>query len=102
MSKFFIKWQINQINFPAADEERAKLAFSVAEMMKADINSGKFTEWQIFVSGNEGYAVSELNEVDLLAHLLKYDTYFLFQVSPVLSLDQMVESMTKTAAMQSK
>ena len=102
MPKFFTKWKMNQSTCPATPEERAKVYQSLLAMVKADMNAGRITDWGVFAGGNEGYSISELSEADLFTAQLKYDPYVIFEVSPVLSTDQVMESMMKAAAAAQK
>jgi len=102
MPKFFIKWTMNQPACPATPEERAKVYQSLLTMVKADLNSGRLTDWGVFVGGHEGYSISELSEADLFTAQLRYDPYVIFEVSPTLSTEQVMESMMKAAAAAQK
>lgn len=99
MPKFYVKWQINPLMTPKTPEERGKLWLSMLEMSKADMQAGKVKDWGACADGSEGYAIrEEASEADLFAGLMKWLPYANFDAKPVLTVDQMIESVKKAAA----
>jgi hypothetical protein len=98
MTKFFIKWWTDSSKVPATPEETTKLRSKMLEMVKAELSAGRWTEWGHFSNGIEGYAISELSEVDLYATMLKWRPVWAFKVSPVLNVDQSIEAVKKAVA----
>ncbi|MFQ6080608.1 MAG: DUF3303 family protein [Candidatus Bathyarchaeia archaeon] len=97
MAKFFIHWEVDPARTPVDPEERAKLWLSMLEMTKADLQTGVLKDWGIRGGGGCGYGVSELSEAELFSALLKYIPYVRFEVHPVLTVDQCIETVKKVA-----
>jgi len=96
MPKFYLKWQINPQWTPATPEERVKLWLSLLEMVKADIQTGKAKDWGNVPGEASGYSIREdASEADLFTALLKWMPYVAFEVKPVLTVDQTIESIKK-------
>jgi hypothetical protein len=103
MPKFYMKWRPELTLFPSKPEEIFKIGCSLCAMVKADLKAGKLKDWGVDPSGWSGYAVSEgLSETELSVVLQKYVTYIHFEITPVLTVDQYVESVTKAAAAAQK
>jgi hypothetical protein len=98
MPKFLIKWKVNPQMMPASPEERMKLLQSMSEMVKAEVNSGEIMDWGEYCDGSGGYALSEGNEADLYASLIKWWPYVDFDAKSVLTIDQVIESTNKAVA----
>ncbi|MDD1751718.1 MAG: hypothetical protein LUQ38_01340, partial [Methanotrichaceae archaeon] len=82
MTKYHIKWQLNPLTTPEDPEKRAKLWISMLEMVKADLKSGRFTDWGSNFDVSGGYAVAEGTEVDINASILKWIPYVIFDIKP--------------------
>jgi muconolactone delta-isomerase len=68
-------------------------------MTKADLKAGAMKDWGCEPGGWSGYAIHEAkSETELNTILQKYIPYIHFEVTPVLTIDQFVESVTKAAA----
>ncbi|MDD1758102.1 MAG: hypothetical protein LUQ22_05155 [Methanotrichaceae archaeon] len=98
MTKYHIKWQLNPLTTPEDPEKRAKLWISMLEMVKADLKSGRFIDWGSNFDVSGGYAVAEGTEVDINASILKWIPYVIFDIKPVLSVDQMIGATNKAVA----
>jgi len=83
---------------PVDPEERAKLWLKMLDMVKADMKSGAITAWGVCYDASVGYAFSELSPEDLYTTMLKWMPYVVFDVKPVLDVDQVIESIKKAAA----
>jgi hypothetical protein len=101
--KFYIKWQLEPTLWPAKAEERVKLVCSLSEMTKADLKAGGLKDWGCAPGGWSGYAISEVrSETELNAGLMKFVPYIHFEVMPVLTIDQSIESFNKAVATAKK
>jgi hypothetical protein len=101
--KFYIKWQVEPTRFPAKPEEVFKLVCSLCEMVKADLKAGAIKDWGCAPGGWSGYIISEApSETELNTTLQKYTTYFHFEVTPVLTIYQLLESVNKAVAVAMK
>jgi len=45
MTKFFIKWWVDNLETPNTPEETGQLFFSMLEPVKADLSAGKLIDW---------------------------------------------------------
>ncbi|MBS7655223.1 DUF3303 family protein [Candidatus Bathyarchaeota archaeon] len=99
MVKFYIKWRLEPTKMPVEAEERIKGWLSMLEMIKADMNAGVTKDWGIAAGGDWGYSISEAaSEAELFTRLLKYIPFVHFEVVPVLTVDQTIESIKKAVA----
>jgi len=98
MPKYYVKWQLETTKIPADYQEMVKSRLARGEMIKADIKAGIIKDWGCAAGGYFGYLISEgIGEAELLKSLLKYMPYVYFEVVPVLSIDQTIESIKKAA-----
>jgi len=103
VAKFYMKWWLDPSKVPVNPEERAKGWLSMLEMTKADMKAGLTKDWGGAAGGDWGYAVIEApNETELFTNLLKWIPYVHFEVTPVLTVDQTMESIKKAAAAAEK
>ena len=79
----------------------AKLNLLLLEMVKADLKSGKLADWGNYCNGFSRYCLIEGTEADILPGLLKYMPYVLFDVKPVINVDQAMEAINRVVS-QSK
>ena len=93
MTKFHIDWKKNP-SIPedlANKEKMAKLHISMLEMVKADLKSGKITDWGQYCNLASGYMLMEGTEADVVPVLKKWTPYIQFEVKPVMNVDQTIE-----------
>ena len=103
MPKFYVKWHMDPTKTPADPEEMVKGWLLMAEMVKADMKAGKVKDFGVAAGGADGYAIrEEASEADLFTALLKWMPSVQFEVTPVLAVDQVVESIKKAAAAAKK
>ena len=91
MSKYLIIWEANESGMPTDSKERGALGIKMAEMVKQSMKEGKMSDWGVFISGTEGYAVVEGTGLDLYRDLHRYRPHIAFQVHQVLSIDEELE-----------
>ena len=72
------------------------------ENVKADLKSGRFTDWGAYSEINGGYCVAEGTETDVFTSLLKWIPYVIFEVKPVLSVDQVIAANKPVAKSKAK
>jgi hypothetical protein len=90
---------LNRQLIPKDPEEKVKLWLSMLEMVKAQISAGLLTsEWGINYDLSGGYGFSELSVPDVYGALSQWVPYVEFDVKPVLTADQAIESLKKVAA----
>ncbi|MDG6256766.1 MAG: hypothetical protein QCH35_04125 [Methanomicrobiaceae archaeon] len=95
MTKFYMRWHMNPMTIPTNPEERGKLWISMLEMVREELNSGGFTDWGICSDLSAGYAFAETDEKSLHASILKWIPYIVFDIKPVLTVDQSIENVKK-------
>ena len=93
-----MKWRKNQHIIPTNPEEQAKLWMTLLEWLKTEKKAGLFTDWGACCDGSSGYCIADTDEVSLHLALLKYQPHIIFDVKPVLSLDQAYENIKKAVA----
>jgi hypothetical protein len=98
MTKYHVKWELNPLASPEDPVKRATLWISMLEMVKADMESGRFTDWGAHVDITGGYCVAEGTEAEVFASLLKWIPYVIFDVKPVLNADQVIDTIKKAIA----
>lgn len=98
MTRYYMKWHINPLTVPVSPEERGKLWITMLEMVKADLKSGVLTDWGVGPDSSEGYALAETDEVSLNAEIIKWLPHIVYDIRPVLSVDQVLGNIKKAAA----
>ncbi len=103
MPKYYVKWEMKPQMAPPAPEETFKLLLSLLEMTKQDMQAGKVKDWGVVPGESCGYSVVERpSELDFATDSLKWMRYVNFEVKPVLTVDQAIESIKKAAAQAKK
>jgi hypothetical protein len=98
MPKFYMMWNQNPMLTPPNPEERVKLWISMLEFVKADLKSGALSDWGMCNDASAGYAFAETEEMSLYTTILRWMPYVSFNVKPVLTVDQTIESFKRAAA----
>lgn len=98
MTKFYMSWRMNSMLTPTNPEERVKLWLSMLELVKADIQSGAIRDWGMCSDASGGYALVETDEKTLHTMILRWVPYIRFNIKPVLTVDQIIESVRRAAA----
>jgi hypothetical protein len=93
MTKFYMKWQISHMFAPMDPEERMKFWYFMLESVRADLKSGALTDWGMCLDNSGGYAFAETDEKTLQATIMKWTPYINFDIKPVLTVDQTIDSM---------
>ena len=83
---------------PTNPEERMKLWMSMLEMVKGDLKSGALTDWGMCCDDSGGYAFAETDEKSLHATIIRWIPYVTFNIKPVLTVDQSMDSIKRVAA----
>jgi hypothetical protein len=98
MTKFLIKWQMNLSMIPEDPVKRSKLWISMLELIKSNLKSGDMIDWGEYCDLSGGYTIAEGTEADILGELVKWTPHVLFDVKPVLDVDQVMEILNKSIA----
>lgn len=83
---------------PTNPEERVKLWISMLELVKADLKSGALNDWGMCSDASGGYALVETDEKTLYTTILRWMPYIIFNIKPVLTVDQIIESIKRAVA----
>jgi len=75
-----------------------KARMKLLEMVKAELNAGRLSEWGMFSNGMDGYAITELSEEDILATLLKWMPVVKYKVILALNIHQTIEALKRATA----
>jgi len=98
MTKFFVKWWVDQSRVPDTPQEAGQMVMPMLEMVKADLSSGKAKDWGSLCNGRDGYGIFEGTEQDVFSFMLRYMPTIQYEVYPVLSVDDNIAAMMKAAA----
>lgn len=98
MTKFSMRWHLSHMFIPTDAEERMKLWMSMLEMVKADLQSGALSDWGIYSDDSGGYAFAETDEQTLHSTIMRWIPYVSFDIRPVLTADQAMESIRRVIA----
>jgi hypothetical protein len=102
MTKYYMKWHLNPILISVNAEERLKSWISMLEMVKADLKSGGLSDWGMCSDASGGYAFAETDEKTLHTTITRWIPFVIFDVKPVLTVDQITDSVKKAAGGQKK
>jgi hypothetical protein len=96
MPKFLIEWKGN-VSLNSEDYANLlKITLSLLEMVKAGMKSNKITDWGAYCDMRTGYMIIEGTQDEIMPELLKYMPYVLFDVKPVVNVDQAIEAVKAT------
>lgn len=98
MTKFHIGWKQSS-KIPEDPVKLAKLYLSHMEQVKADLKSGKLTDFGQYSNGSSGYCIIEGTENDVFTTLMKWLPYVEFDVKPIVNVDQTIEAINKALSM---
>ncbi len=98
MTKFYMRWHLNPVLIPTNPEERVKSWMSMLEMVKADLKSGGISDWGMCNDASGGYAFADTDEKTLNTTILRWMPYVIFNIKPVLTVDQIMDSIKRAAA----
>jgi hypothetical protein len=97
MTKFYMRWHLNPTFIPTNPEERVKLWMSMLELVKADLKSGALSDWGMCSDSSGGYGFAETDEKTLHTTILRWIPYVSFDIKPVLTVDQIIDSIKRAA-----
>ena len=97
MTKYLVIWQANPNLIPADQVERFKLWLKMLELTKADLQSGKDQDWGMSADLSMGYAITEQNDKEIFADLMRFSPMVQFTIHPVLSVDEIMEIVKKAS-----
>jgi hypothetical protein len=92
MAKYLLLWEINREFMPEDPKEASALVVSMAEKVKRGIEDGRTVDWGMFIDGDQGYSISQLEPQDLYLRLQQFWPYVRFEVHEVLSVDDLIRT----------
>lgn len=99
MARYYVKWEMKPQMTPTTPEETLKLLLSLLEMTKQGMQAGIIKDWGCVPGEPCGYSIIEQpSEVEFGTDSLKWMPYVNFEVKPVLTVDQAIESFKKAIA----
>lgn len=98
MTKFHVEWKQSS-KIPEDPVKLAKLYLSHMELVKADLKSGKLTDFGQYSNGSSGYILIEGNENDVFTTLMKWLPYVEFDVKPIVNVDQTIDAINRALSM---
>ena len=93
-----MRWHLNPMLIPTNPEERMKLWMSMLELVKAEIKTSAMSDWGMCSDASGEYAFAETDEKTLHTTITKWMPYVIFDIKPVLTVDQIMESLKRAAA----
>lgn len=91
MGKFLLLWEIDGTKVPISPQERGAGWGALIDMVKQDLEKGRFKDWGAFVGEINGYVVAEGTEVEIGNMVQRYVPFVFFKVHPVASVSQVGE-----------
>ena len=92
MAKYLLLWELNLDKAPDDAKERGAGWLAMLETVKQDLKEGKDLDWGCFTGETKGYSIAERDtEVELVEDLQRFFPFVIFEVHPVMSVDQMAE-----------
>ncbi len=91
MGKYLLLWEIDQTKIPIDPKERGAGWGLLMAMVRQDIEKGISKDWGAFVGENNGYAIMEGTELEVMNTIAQYVPYCIFKVHPVASESQVNE-----------
>lgn len=98
MTKFHVEWKQSS-KIPEDPVKLAKLYLSHMEQVRADLKSGKLTDFGQYSNGSSGYIIIEGTENDVFTTLMKYLPYVEFDVKPIVNVDQTIDAINRALSM---
>ena len=91
MGKYLLLWEVDRTRIPIDPKERGAGWGLLMAMVRQDIEKGISKDWGAFVGENNGYAVMEGTELEVMNTIAQYVPYCIFKVHPVASESQVNE-----------
>ncbi len=91
MGKYLLLWEVDRTKIPIDPKERGAGWGLLMAMVRQDIEKGISKDWGAFVGENNGYAVMEGTELEVMNTIAQYVPYCIFKVHPVASESQVNE-----------
>jgi hypothetical protein len=93
LPRFYVRFSPNPKHPFKTPEERAKQVPLILGMFKADMQAGVIKDFGICMEGCTGFIIfEEGSEVDLFAHLRKWQPYVSFDAKQVQTIDEAIKA----------
>ena len=89
---YLVLGERNDSVLPTDREEQMKIMMPIMENVKKDIDSGELLMWGVSPGGSRGFVVSKQDEKTIHANLSMVAPYWKFEVTPMLSIDEVIEA----------
>ena len=91
MGKYLVLWTIDQTKIPVDPKQRAQGWRLLMSMVRQDIEKGITKDWGAFLGEENGYAISEGPELEVMKSLQQYVPFCVFNVHPIATEGQVNE-----------
>ena len=85
-----ITWEMDRTHAPADPAQRQKLTMTHCEMTKKAMESGRLKMWGMNPGGNHGFAVTDGDEKEICAMVVRFIPHVTFRVESMLSIDEVI------------
>jgi hypothetical protein len=97
MGKYLLLWEVDQTKIPIDPKERAAGWSMLMAMVRKDFEKGVTKDWGAFVGENNGYAIDEGTELEVLNTISQYVPFCIFKVYPIATesqINEMIKALT--------
>lgn len=91
MGKYLVLWEVDQAKIPVDPKQRGQGWSLLMGMVRQDIEKGLTKDWGAFVGENNGYAVYEGSELEVMRALGQYVPFCIFKTHPIATESQVNE-----------
>ena len=88
-----ILWEMNESLIPSDPEEGMKFHMANLERVKEGVKTGGLKMWGVSTGGNNGFAITDAEGAELYALTAMWTPYVRFEVKPMISVDEAIETM---------
>ena len=88
-----ILWEMDRSFAPVDPTERMKHTMTLLEMVKKGLAEGHLKMWGMNPGANHGFAVTDTDEKDIFATVAQYIPHVKFEVEPMLSVEEIMETL---------
>ena len=93
MAMFMMLWELDRTKIPMDPKERMDGYTMLLNMVKEDLERGTLKDWGEYPGKAEGYCIVEGTVEEVFVEIMKYDPYIKFWVHPILSIDQVLNTL---------
>jgi hypothetical protein len=97
MAKYLVRWAIGAAGTPTDPNERGNAWLALMKIVEKDVKSGLIRDWGAIPAEGKGYFVFEGTNLQLMEMTQQYTPAVLFKVSPVVTIEETSEMLSKMA-----